>query len=131
VIRCAVDCGGEVFDAPVVLRGKGDRQLPAPYSFPWTVPGTAIPPVPRGGRGEVEGGSVTSLADDTGAPGQVLIKEWGPLDEGFFGFWHHLALTLRFSRHFSSSSTKPDAVLPRPPPPTRLLGRPTGGPAEA
>lgn len=55
-------------------------------------------------------GSYIRLVLQPGAS-QVLIKEWGPLEDTFFGFWHHITLTLRFARTFSSTSSKPAAVI--------------------
>ena len=39
------------------------------------------------------------------------VKTWGPLDPSFVGGWHHLAMTLRFARQYSKTSSDPAIIL--------------------
>ncbi len=39
------------------------------------------------------------------------VKIWGPLDRSFLGVWHHIAITLRFGRVYTRSSSKPALII--------------------
>jgi hypothetical protein len=43
--------------------------------------------------------------------GETEVKAWGPLDASFLGTWHHVAVTMRFARQYSRTSSDPAIII--------------------
>jgi len=63
-------------------------------------------------EGRSDGNVYVSLILNPGNA-QVLVKEWGPLQHNFLGFWHHVTVTIRFARIFTTTSSSPAVTIPQ------------------